>query len=284
MSDNPPRLGELKSQVELGNFRILKSVRALSAAAFIGAALLFAVSHAAVGSPSTPNPGPNFTISSMISSSPTSQTPALLYPGVQRFLWYTVSNPLQAPITVNSVGITNAAGPSGCPISNLNLRRTRFSGSLLVSGKKTNSVSVPISLRDTNTNQDGCEGITFNFSYSGSATYTEVYGTVAAVNSASNPSLTGQSVAYTATVTASAAAGQDPVPSSPTGTVTFMDGSSTICSSVSLTSSGTTTSTATCNSPVYDAPGPHAITAIYSNGDGNFSGSTSPIFDQVVAS
>ena len=254
----------------------------MGATAFIGVALLIVASHAALSDP-TPTSTPNFTISSTISSSATHQYPALLYPGVQRYLWYTVSNPLQASITVNSVGITNVTGTSGCSISNLNLRSTTFSGSLIVPSMSTNSAPVPISLRDTKFNQDKCEGITFNFTYSGSATYTEIYGRAITVTSPQNPSLTGQSVKYTATVTASAVAGQDPVPSSPTGTVTFMDGSSTICSSESLKSSGTSTSIATCNSPVYAAPGPHALTATYSNADGNFSGSTSPIFDQVVA-
>ena len=69
----------------------------------------------------------------------------------------------------------------------------------------------------------------YHFLYSGTAHYTEVYGTSTGVVSSQNPSTTGQSVTYTATVTASATSSQDPVPSSPTGTVTFKDSGTTIC-------------------------------------------------------
>jgi hypothetical protein len=201
---------------------------------------------------------------------------------VQRYIWYTITNPLQASITVNSVSISSVVAPPGCPISNLNFSQTAFSGSLVVPGLSTNSVSMPISLYDTDTNQDSCEGTTFSFTYSGSAQYTEVYGTAAAVTSQPSSSNVGQSVVYTATVTASAGPDQDSVPSSPTGSVTFMDGPSAICTLVPLSSAETTNSTATCSPLAYSSPGTHSITAVYSNSDGNFSGSTSPIYSQVV--
>ena len=247
------------------------------------------VGHAAtgVGQPSNTSSVPSFTITNTISSSPTNQTSALLYPGLQRYLWYTVNNPQMVPITVTSMSVSNVLAPLGCPLSNLDMSQTTFSSPpyvpLFVPALRTSSVAVPISLINTNSNQDSCENTEYTFSFVGVATYTEIYGTVISVDSTLNPSLSGQSVTYTATVTASAGAGQDPVPSSPTGTVTFMDGSSTICSSASLTSASPTTSMATCDSPVYVAPGPHSVTEIYSNADGNFSGSTSPILDQIVA-
>jgi hypothetical protein len=125
---------------------------------------------------------------------------------------------------------------------------------------------VPISLVDTGTNQDSCENTTFNFTYAGTATYTEVYATTTAVTSSSDPS----GVTYTATVTASATVNQDPVPSSPTGTVTFSEGSTTICASVPLSPTGTTTSTATCGLVL----GGDTVTAVYTNTDGNFYGSS----------
>jgi hypothetical protein len=95
----------------------------------------------------------------------------------------------------------------------------------------------------------------------GKATYTEVYGTTTVVKSSG--------VTYTATVTASATANQDPVPSSPTGTVAFSKGSTTFCT-VPLTSTGTTTSKAICG-PI---TGDQTITAVYTNSDGNFDNSS----------
>ena len=90
---------------------------------------------------------------------------------------------------------------------------------------------------------------------------------------------------YTATVTANATATQDAVPSSPTGTVTFKDGSTAICSAVQVTSTSTTTATATCQQTYTSTSGsPHSITAVYSNTDGNFDGSTSLPLSQVVQS
>jgi Bacterial Ig-like domain (group 3) len=254
----------------------------ISATALVTLALIFAVSHAALGFNPTPNTDVDFSISSTISSSPSAQVPALLYPGVPRYLWFNVHNPLQVPITVSSLGISDVTSPSGCPISNLDFSQTTFTGSLSVPALGTNSVAVPISLYDTSMNQNTCKGTTFNFSYSGSAVYAEVYATATAVVGSPSPSVEGQSVVYSATVTASAAAGQDPVPNSPTGSITFMDGTSAICNAVPLTSTGTATSTATCSPFAYSSTGTRSITAIFSNSDGNFTGSTSPIFYQVV--
>jgi uncharacterized delta-60 repeat protein len=81
------------------------------------------------------------------------------------------------------------------------------------------------------------------------------------VTSAVNPSTSGQSAAFTATVTSQAGM--------PTGTVTFKDGGNAIagCSNVALTSEKATCSTSAL------APGAHLITADYS-GDMNFSVST----------
>jgi hypothetical protein len=262
-----------------------KAIGRVGATALCAAALVFAAAHAAVGdggNSNAPDPSPTFTVTSTISSSSSSPIPALLYPGVHRYLWYSISNTLQVPITVTSVGISNVVAPAGCPISNLDFSATTFSGSLVVAALGTNSVEVPISLNDTDTNQDSCEGTTYEFSYTGSAVYTEVYDTAAAVIGAPSPSNVGDSVVYTATVTASASAGQDPVPNSPTGTVTFMDGPTTICAAVPVTSTGTTTSTATCSPYAYSGQGTHSITAIFANSDGNFTGATSPIFSQVV--
>ncbi|MEP6940567.1 MAG: Ig-like domain-containing protein [Rudaea sp.] len=80
-----------------------------------------------------------------------------------------------------------------------------------------------------------------------------------------SPSPLGQDVTFTATVTGV----------SPTGTVTFNDGVTTICSGVILSSGS-----ATCS--IDDLTlGSHSITAVYS-GDANNVSSTSPIVTQVI--
>ena len=241
-----------------------------SAAALVVAALVFVLASILTSSAKTPKfvltSGTGFDITSTISSSSTSQVAALLYPGAQRYLWYTAYNPMTVPITVTSMSITAVTFPTGCATSNLDTSNTTFSGSLVVPSSGTNSVSVPISLLETQTNQDSCENTTFNFTYQGTATYTEVYNTATVVTSSSDQS----GVTYTATVTADATGDQDPVPSSPTGTVTFNDGSTAICAGVTLTSTGTTTATATCG----PFTGDDTITAVYTNTDGNFTDSS----------
>jgi len=80
-----------------------------------------------------------------------------------------------------------------------------------------------------------------------------------------NPSAFGQSVTFTATVTGK----------SPTGSVTFNDGSTPICTAVALS-----TGKAKCVTSGLTA-GSHAISANYS-GDANNAGSASPTLTQVV--
>src|SRR5207302_3765535 len=81
-----------------------------------------------------------------------------------------------------------------------------------------------------------------------------------------NPSTYGQSVTFTATVTANAPSTINPAS---TGSVTFKDGSTTLCSAVAIDSGGK----ATCAINSLDVAGsPHSITAIYS-GDSNYNAS-----------
>jgi hypothetical protein len=91
-------------------------------------------------------------------------------------------------------------------------------------------------------------------------------GSTTALGSSANPSNTGQTITFTATVTASA----------PTGTVTFNDGASALCSSVALTNATSQCSTSSLG------VGSHSIVAVYS-GDGNNAGSSSAALNQVVA-
>jgi hypothetical protein len=253
------------------HFRRMTTVVLTSAVALLIAALVFTVASFVTGPAKTPKfvltSGTGFTITSTITAWPSclASPTALLDPGVTRCLTYTAYNPTTVPITVTSMSIAAVTPPAGCPTSNLDLSSTTFSGSLVVPASGTNAVSVPISLLDTGSNQDSCENTTFTFVYAGTATYSEVYATTTAVTSSENQS----GVTYTATVTASASSTQDPVPSSPTGTVTFSEGSTTFCTGVPLTSTGTTTSTATCG-PIANG----SVTAVYTNTDGNFTNSS----------
>lgn len=92
--------------------------------------------------------------------------------------------------------------------------------------------------------------------------------TTTALASSVNPSTYGQSVTFTATVTGS----------SPTGTMAFKDGTTTLtgCGAVAVSSG-----TAQCGAATL-AVGTHSVTAVYS-GDTNNSGSTSPALSQSVA-
>ncbi len=109
-----------------------------------------------------------------------------------------------------------------------------------------------------------------NFLASVSATLSQTVNqdaTSTSVTSSLNPSTVGQQVTFTATVTAS-----KPGSGAPTGTVTFMDGS-TLLGSGMLNDGVATYSTSSLS------VGTHSITAVYS-GDDNFKTSTSGVLKQ----
>jgi len=146
---------------------------------------------------------------------------------------------------------------------------TLGSGTLNGSGRATLS---------TNTLAVGSHSITAvyggdgNFITSTSPTLNQAVnqdGTSTALSSSINPSVNGQSVTFTATVTAAA-----PGSGTPTGSVTFMDGS-TALGSATLGSGKASFKTTSL------AVGSQAITAVY-GGDGNFTTSTSTALTQTV--
>jgi hypothetical protein len=94
--------------------------------------------------------------------------------------------------------------------------------------------------------------------------------TTTSVTGSGTPSVFGQSVTFTAIVAVNA-----PGAGTPTGTVTFMDGSS-VLGTGTLGTAGTATFTTSAL-----AVATHSITAVYV-GDGNFTHSTSPALSQVV--
>jgi hypothetical protein len=95
------------------------------------------------------------------------------------------------------------------------------------------------------------------------------------VSSSANPSIFGQSVTFTAMLANTAGAGISTA--TPTGTVQFMDGATPLGTAQIVSGLGTATLTTSAL-----AVGTHPITAIYSNSDGNFLGSTSASVNQLV--
>jgi hypothetical protein len=93
--------------------------------------------------------------------------------------------------------------------------------------------------------------------------------TTTTLTSSLNPAKAGQTVAFTATVASSAG--------TPTGKVTFNDGSTVICANVTLASGHASCSTATLAAGIST----HAISASYS-GDANNLGSVSSVLQQSV--
>jgi hypothetical protein len=108
-----------------------------------------------------------------------------------------------------------------------------------------------------------------NYLWSNASTVHQVarVATITSLASSRNPSMSGQPVTFSATVTAGSG--------TPTGTVNFTEGG-TVLASVTLDSSGTATFTTSTFSS-----GNHKISAVYL-GDQNFSGGTSPLVTQEV--
>ncbi len=94
--------------------------------------------------------------------------------------------------------------------------------------------------------------------------------TTTTLSSSANPSVSGQSVTYTATVAAN-----PPGSGTPTGMVTFLDGGVNICAGSPMVGG-----VAVCND-TFAGVGTHSITAFY-NGDANFMAGTSATLTQTV--
>src|SRR5574342_210525 len=111
-----------------------------------------------------------------------------------------------------------------------------------------------------------------NFNSSTSPVLTQTVNNASQVDSTTtsvNPSDSGQSVIFTATVSPVA-----PASGTRTGTVTFFDGATILgTGTISANTASITTSSL--------SPGSHSITATYS-GDSNFNSSTSPVLTQTV--
>lgn len=108
----------------------------------------------------------SFTISSTVTSLPACRSSALFYPGVPRCLTYTVTNPNAYLIKITRLSLDRvvSSAASTCPASNLDLRKTNFSGALTVPATGAKATSVPINMRNQG-NQDRCRGAVFRFTY-----------------------------------------------------------------------------------------------------------------------
>ena len=241
----------------------------LGTVALVLAALVFMLVSLAIYPTKTPSflltSDTGLSVTGSISSSPTRLVAAPFCPGARRYLWYSAHNPLKVPITVTTMSVATVTAPAGCTASGLDLSATRFSGSLVVPPSGSRTVAVPISMEK----RASCANATFSFSFAGTANYIEVYATTTTVRASQNQA----TVTYTATVTARPSARQDPVPSSPTGTVSFMEGGSAVCT-VALIANATAASTATCGPITDGSRGVRPVTAVYTNADGNFTNST----------
>src|SRR2546427_575666 len=188
------------------------------------------------------------------------------------------STTFTATVSVVSPGTTAVAPPTGTV--------TFYDGSTSIgSGTLSTSGGVTTSSFSTNGLGVGNHSITAgyvgdgNFNISSSAVVTQsvlTADTTTALKSSTNPSYWSAPVTFTATVSV-VSPGTTAV-ASPTGTVAFFDGSTSIGSGTLSTGGGVTTASFSTSSLVL---GSHPITATYP-ADGNFNGSTTSALSQSV--
>jgi autotransporter-associated beta strand protein len=177
---------------------------------------------------------------------------------------------LTATVNVTPPGSTSAGTPGGTVIFR---DGTTTLGSTALNASRQAALTTTALTAGSHTITAVYTGDT-NFSGSTSSAVTQTVGqasTTTIVTSSLNPSVFGQSVTFTASVGAVA-----PGSGTPTGTVTFMDGTTALGTPVTLTNGQATFMTATLSSAT------HPITAVYS-GDSNFAASTSPALTQSVS-
>ena len=220
-----------------------------------------------------------------------------------RYLWYTVSNPLSAPITVTALGIEHVDAPASCPTANLDLGDPSFTGAFVVPAGSSLTVPAPkpITLIDLpDVNQDACKNVTFTFTFTGTGWYADTtpppnpnpnpnpnpstnpagkVGTATLLATAPNPAAVGTPVTVTARVVPSTATGSATGTASlsstaPTGVVTFY--LTTATGSEIRLGTGTLGPDGSASLRLTSLPpGSGALRAVYSGTD-TFAGSTSP--------
>ena len=172
------------------------------------------------------------------------------------------------PVTFTAT-VAAAAPGAGIPSGTVtfNLGTSTLTGTL--NGKTPDQATVTTSSLPFGTAQSitATYGTDGDFASSTSAALAQTVNaaqTVTTVTSSKNPSPSGTPVTYTATVAAKA-----PGAGTPTGTVTFEDGTTVLCSPVPLGTQG-----ATCVESAFTQPGSHTITATFSSATKSFVAST----------
>lgn len=203
----------------------------------------------------------------------------------------TITNPLNVPITVDSLTVKlTSSMPVGCPAGDMKVNNVSFSGTppqvvltpaLTVAANSSAPVTptTTLALTDNHNDQVACKKLALLFDYAGSAHYTA--STSTALTSAPNPSIFGQTVTFTATVTHTTQA-----TSSPTGTVNFYSCPTTACASTTSLGSATVQPNGQALFPTSSLPiGTTVVRSTYT-GDAsfNFSASSSNTVSQVVYS
>lgn len=218
---------------------------------------------------------------------------AKLYPGRRRCLAVTVHDQLSVPIEVTALTMAvpsfthTSSNPHTTPPCTTTMVRipTLSVGAFTVGAGAATTIDRPFRLKTKGT-QDACEGGTFKFSFSGSATYTDTTTT----SLAATP--TGPTKAVLKATVAPDSPSSDPYgPASataPVHAVTFYScGSTSSCNSKSMlgtTTLSTATSTAKVGVATYEvsglSPGTHYYQAQYrasGTRTGTFAGSTSAV-------
>ena len=166
-------------------------------------------------------------------------------------------------VTITGTGFTAAAALTGVSFGSAAAQFTIDSGTQITATSPAGTGTVHVTV----TTPAGTSAATAADQYRYTQSTTTM--TTTALSSSANPSVPGQPVTFTATVSPAAGTG------TPTGTVTFSDGGSQIGTAM-LNSHGTATIGPA--SPL--ALGSHAITASY-GGDQNFAASTSSLTQTV---
>jgi hypothetical protein len=251
-------------------------------------------------------PGTDFTITTSVTSSPTSaEAGALLYPGVTRYLWYRVHNPLPQAITVTSLGLAGVQAPPSCPAANLDVAELGLTGAFVVPPATTATVLAPrpFQLRNLPVNQDACKDVTFTFTFTGTGWYStatpqdpkdpkepppppdpgpQKLGSATILTAGPNPAAVGHLVSLTAQVarTTPSAPGSTSASALPSGTVSFhlrtTAGSDRLLGTIPLDAQGSAT-LRLADLP----PGSGTVFAVYA-GTETFAGSTSALVSQTI--
>ena len=174
------------------------------------------------------------------------------------------------PVTLTA-GVSSTAGVPGGTVQFLN--GTTVLGTATLSGGVASFVTsaLPFGFDSITAAYQGSS----SFSPSTSSAITQTVqqaSTTTTLTSSKNPASLGQSVTFTATVHPAPPSTGGPTP---TGSITFMDGTTSLGSGT-LTNGVATFTTSTLTA------GTHSISTVYVN-DGNYSSSTSPVLSQVIS-